>query len=190
MINELLANLAHWLSGQSGSQALIGSFYLWNWIESTHVLTLMLSLGMLFIIDLRMLGLAFPNVPASKVNSQLAIPMAIGFVIMFVTGLILYYANAIHETQSIWFRFKLVLLAAAGVNALLFHRAMKAAEGSWDTERLAPKRLRIGAATSLVVWVLVIMMGRLMAYDWYDCNVPQGPIINWLVNCELYQGQL
>lgn len=186
MINELLATFAHWLSGQSGSQALIGSFYLWNWIESTHVLTLMLSLGMLFIIDLRMLGLAFTNVPATRVNAQLSIPMLIGFVIMFVTGLILYYANAIHETQSIWFRFKLVLLAAAGVNALLFHRAMVAAGGSWDNDRVAPKRLRIGAAASLILWTLVIIMGRLMAYDWYDCAIPQGPFVNWLINCDLY----
>src|SRR5690606_31800269 len=160
--------------------------YLWNWLETTHVLTLMVSLGLLFIIDLRMLGLAFANVPASKVNRQLAVPMTIGFVIMFVTGFVLYYANAIHETQRIWFRFKLVLLGAAGVNMLLFHRAMKAAEGSCDNERLVPKPLRIGAAISLIVWILVIMMGRLMAYDWYDCATPQGPFINWLINCDLY----
>ena len=38
---------------------------MYAWIESTHVLTLILFLGMLFIIDLRMLGVAFADVPAS-----------------------------------------------------------------------------------------------------------------------------
>ncbi|CAN0499099.1 unnamed protein product, partial [Discosporangium mesarthrocarpum] len=37
------------------------SYYMYNWTESTHVLTLMVSLGMLFLIDLRMLGVAFPD---------------------------------------------------------------------------------------------------------------------------------
>ena len=46
MINELLLNFAEWLGNQPGSQSLIGSFYMWNWIESTHVLTLMVFLGM------------------------------------------------------------------------------------------------------------------------------------------------
>ena len=109
MINELLSQFSAWLGNSAGSQALIGSFYLWNWIESAHVLTLMASIGMLFIIDLRMLGWALPNVPASVVAEKLNIPMLIGFSIMITTGMILYYSNAIHETPSIWFRLKMIL---------------------------------------------------------------------------------
>ncbi|MGQ9427320.1 hypothetical protein ACXYTJ_14220 [Gilvimarinus sp. F26214L] len=185
MINELLFNFAEWLGNTSGSQSLIGSFYMWNWIESTHVLTLMLSLGMLFMIDLRMLGWSFTNIPASKMNAQMNIPMFIGFAIMIITGLLLYYANAVHETQSIWFRIKLILLGAAGVNAWLFHKAMAASIDTWDRAPLPPKRIRIGAGLSLSLWILVIIMGRLMAYDWYDCDTPQGAFINWAVGCDL-----
>jgi uncharacterized membrane protein len=185
VINELLLNFAEWLGSQPSSQNLIGSFYMWNWIESTHVLTLMVFLGMLFVIDLRMLGLTLTNVPATKVNDRLNIPMIIGFAIMITTGFILYYANPVHETQSIWFRFKVVLLIAAGINAWLFHRALKASSGSWDMDALAPKRLRIGAALSLLLWTLVIIMGRLMAYDWFDCDKPQGAFINWAVGCNI-----
>jgi uncharacterized membrane protein len=185
VINELLLNFAEWLASQPSSQELIGSFYMWNWIESTHVLTLMVFLGMLFMIDLRMLGWTLTNVPASRVNDRLNIPMFIGFAIMIVTGLLLFYANPVNETQSIWFRIKVVLLVAAGVNAWLFHRALKASAGSWEMDPIPPKRIRAGAAMSLVLWTLVIIMGRLMAYDWFDCDKPQGAFITWAVGCNI-----
>ena len=64
------------------------SYYMYNWVESTHVLTLMVSLGMLFLIDLRMLGLALPDVPASRIAERLNVPMLIGFAVMFITGIL------------------------------------------------------------------------------------------------------
>lgn len=185
MINELLLNFAEWLGSQPGSQSLIGSFYMWNWIESTHVLTLMVFLGMLFMIDLRMLGWSFKEVPASKVSDHLNIPMFIGFAIMIITGLLLFYANPVHETQSIWFRIKVVLLVAAGVNAWMFHRALRDSVETWDRDPVPPKRIRMGAGLSLCLWILVIIMGRLMAYDWFDCGSTQSAFVNWAVGCNI-----
>ena len=189
MINELLSQFSAWLGNSAGSQALIGSFYLWNWVESTHVLTLMVSIGMLFIIDLRMLGWALPNVPAAVIAEKLNVPMLIGFSVMIITGMILYYSNAIHETHSIWFRVKMILLFAAGINAFLFHRAMNKSITTWSNDKLPPKRIRTGAAISLCLWIMIVFMGRLMAYNWYDCELPQGDFINWAAGCNSFPGQ-
>ena len=52
-MNELLYQFAEWLYATPWSRAIEESFYLYNWIETTHVLTVMLSLGMLIFIDLR-----------------------------------------------------------------------------------------------------------------------------------------
>ena len=73
----MLLSLARWLDTQSWSTQLHESYYMYAWIESTHVLTLMLFLGMLFVIDLRMLGVAFPNVPASTLLHRLNRPMVL-----------------------------------------------------------------------------------------------------------------
>ena len=56
-MNELLYNFAVWLDTHELSTSLHESYYMYNWVESTHVLTLMLCLGMLFLIDLRMMEL-------------------------------------------------------------------------------------------------------------------------------------
>ncbi len=182
-MNELLVQFAEWVYTTDASRGIHESFYLYNWIETTHVLTLMICLGMLFFIDMRMLGLAMTNVPASQIAARLNIPMMIGFVIMFITGILLWYAVPVRTTQSLWFRIKMLLLVAAAINAYLFHRQMKASVSSWDTDRRAPKRLRISAALSLAFWAGVITTGRLIAYDWYDCYREMPAFISWAAGC-------
>ncbi len=183
MINEILLQFAEWLDSTAWSSAIHESYYLYNWIETTHVLTLMVFLGMLCFIDLRMLGLTMADVPASRIAARLNVPMMVGFAVMIVTGLLLYYAVPVRTTQSIWFRIKVVLLVAAGINAWLFHRRLREAEGSWDTQPVAPPRLKRGAAMSLALWVGVVTMGRLIAYDWYDCFRPMPAWVEWAAGC-------
>ena len=183
MLNELLLDLARWLDAMPWSSQLHESYYMYPWIESTHVLTLMVFLGMLCVIDLRMLGLAFTNVPASKIAERLDTPMMIGFAIMVVSGFILYFAIPIRSTQSIWFRIKVVLLIAAGINAFLFRAKMKAATGTWDNDPKPPKRIRVGAALSLSLWAGVVITGRSIAYDWYDCHKELPYFMYWLSGC-------
>ena len=121
-MNEFIYNISMWVDGTSWSAKLHESYYMYNWVESTHVLTLILCLGMLFVIDLRMLGYAFRDVSASSIANRLNIPMLLGFIIMFITGILLFYAVPIRTSQSIWFRFKMVLLVAAAINAFIFHK--------------------------------------------------------------------
>ena len=183
MLNEWLLSFARWLDSFAWSTEIHESFYLYAWIESTHVLTIMVFLGMLFVIDLRMLGLAFIDVPASKISERLDKPMMIGFALMVVSGLILFFAIPVRSTQSIWFRIKVVLLIAAGINAFLFRRKMRQAQGDWDTDRVPPKRMRVGAGLSLALWVGVIMTGRTIAYDWFGCHKELPYFMYWLAGC-------
>ena len=183
MLHELIYRAAQWVDSHQWSTMLHESYYMYNWVESTHVLTLMLSLGMLFLIDLRMLGYALPDVPASKLASRLSVPMFVGFSVMFITGILLFYAVPVRTAQSVWFRAKLLLLVASAVNALLFHRSMKKAATGWDAAAKAPLRLRVGASLSLLFWALVVICGRLIAYDWYDCRYNPGPFVDFIAGC-------
>ncbi|MBT7336029.1 MAG: hypothetical protein HN856_16745 [Gammaproteobacteria bacterium] len=190
-MNESLLNLARWLDSQSWSTQLHESYYMYAWIESTHVLALMVFLGMLFVIDLRLLGVAFKTIPANTLAERLDRPLLIGFAVMFITGFILYFAIPVRTTQSIWFRIKVVLLIAAGINALLFRHKMKSASSSWAQQQRPPKSVRLAATLSLAFWAGVVMTGRAIAYDWYDCHKTLPNIMYWAAGCvdELAQAQ-
>ena len=183
MLNELLLSLARWLDSQSWSTAIHESIYLYAWIETTHVITLMVFLGMLFVIDLRMLGAIFPKVPASIIAQRLDKPMMIGFAMMLITGFLLYYAIPVRTTQSLWFRIKVVLLIVAGINAFLFRAKMQASSSSWDLDPIPPKRIRVGAMLSLVLWAGVVITGRTIAYDWFDCHKQLPYAMYWAAGC-------
>lgn len=183
MLNEILLQFARWLDSQAWSTDIHESYYLYAWIETTHVLTLMIFLGMLIIIDLRMLGWAFTQTPASKLAQWLDRPMMLGFVIMVISGILLFYAIPVRSTQSIWFRIKVVLLIAAGINAWLFRQQTKQPNLSWDNDPKPPKRIRVGAGLSLSLWTGVIFTGRAIAYDWYDCHKELSTFMYWAAGC-------
>jgi len=183
VLNEVLLRLAQWLAAQQWSIDLHESYYMYAWIETTHVLTLAVFLGMLFVIDLRMLGLCLTKVPASTIARRLDRPMMVGFTVMIITGFILYYGIPVRTTQSVWFRLKVILLVAAGINAFLFRNKMHAASLTWDRDPVPPRSVRIAAGLSMTLWACVVAAGRLIAYDWYDCNKEQSAFINWAAGC-------
>lgn len=183
MLNELVYSMATWLDDTSWSTLLHESYYMYNWVESIHVLTLILSLGMLFFIDLRMLGYALPNVSSAKIAHRLNIPMLVGFSLMIITGLLLFYAVPVRTSQSVWFRIKLVLLFAAAVNAFLFHKRLNESNESWENDVKAPMPVRVGAALSLIFWILIVIAGRFIAYDWFDCEYTDPGIAQFLSGC-------
>lgn len=182
-MSELIYDFAVWLDDTRWSTLLHESYYMYNWVESTHVLALTLSLGMLFVIDLRMLGYAFADVPAKTVADRLAVPMAAGFALMFVTGALLFYAVPVRTAQSVWFRVKVALLVACAVNAFLFHRRMNRSAAGWSAAPKAPPGLRAGAAASLAAWSLIVVCGRFIAYDWFDCGRSPPAIIGFVAGC-------
>ena len=116
----MLLQVVEWLAGTSWSIALHESLYLYPLIESTHVLTLTVFVGLTVMLDLRLLGLAMKQVPASDVMARLLPWTKAGFVIMAITGLLLFYAIPVRTYQSIFFRAKVAMLILAGLNVWLF----------------------------------------------------------------------
>ena len=183
MFEKWVADFANRLGATDWSVGLHESFYMFNWVESTHVLFLMVSLGMLVVIDLRMLGWWMSDVPASKVASRIGTPMFIGFSVMVITGLALFTAIPVRYTHSLWFRIKLVLLFVAAINAFLFHRHMNRSVATWDTAKVPPSRTRMAAALSLALWAGIVVCGRFIAYDWYDCGKFSNSVLLWATGC-------
>lgn len=182
-MEKLLFQFANWLAATEWSISLHESLYMWNWLESTHVLFLMTSLGLLVVIDLRMLGLWMSDVPASKVVGRLGTPMLISFVIMAISGAILFTSIPVRYTHSFWFRSKMILLLVAAINAILLHRYMNKSVATWDTDAVPPRRIRLGAGLSLALWVAIVLCGRFIANAWFDCDQDNNAFVSWATGC-------
>src|SRR5258708_29634047 len=116
-----LLPFCQWLAETTGSIALHDSLFICPLVESAHVLTLCLFLGLAIMFDLRLLGLTLVSVPMSEIRRRLGPWMVAGFAVMVITGVLLFYAIPVRAYQSIFFRIKAVALILAGLNAFVFH---------------------------------------------------------------------
>ena len=179
-----LLPFCEWLASTKWSIALHESLMAYPLIETSHVLSLMLFVGSVNFVDLRLLGWALRDVPVSEVTRRVLPWTVAGFVVAVVTGLLLFYAIPVRTYQSVWFRVKVVMLIVAGINAGLFHLAQRGGPFAWDADPRPPRRARVAGAVSLVAWATVIVMGRMIAYNWFDCDrQPQPELVNLLAGC-------
>jgi hypothetical protein len=178
-----LLPFCEWLASTRGSIALHESLYMYPLVESVHVLTLCVFVGMSVLLDLRLLGIVFRSVPMSEVTNRLMPWMIGGFIVMVVTGVLLFYAIPIRSYQNIFFRLKLIALLLAGTNAAVYQFGVHKRVARWDTDRVAPKPARAAGALSLLLWAVVVVCGRMIAYNWFDCDMPQRPFVRWAAGC-------
>jgi general stress protein CsbA len=152
-------------SGQLGA-----SLHFWSLLEATHVVTLMLFAGTILVVDLRMLGLAFRSTPYSTLNNRVLPMTIIGFVVLVLTGILLFASEPLKYYHSVWFRAKMIFLAVAAINIFWFHFRTQKTMAAWDTMESPPAPVKLAAAVSITSWILVILFGRLIAFTWFDCG--------------------
>ena len=178
-----LLPFCEWLATTTWSIALHESLYMYPFIESTHVLALFLFAGTIAMVDLRLLGVAFREIPVSEINARILPWTMVGAVVMVVTGVLLFYAIPVRSYQSLWFRFKVVFLLGAAINVWTFHRRVAINQAVWDADKRPPRPARVSAVVSLSMWACVIVFGRMIAYNWFDCDRPQSEFVYWLSGC-------
>jgi hypothetical protein len=165
-----LLEFCQWLGTTQGSVALHESIWAYPIIESVHVLTLCLFLGLTVMLDLRLLGVTMVRTPASEVFQRLLPWTIVGFAVMVATGALLFFAIPVKTYLNIFFRIKVAFLLLAGVNVAVFQRTISRSMQRWDTDPVPPFRARLAAAVSLVLWAGIVVAGRMIAYNWFEKN--------------------
>jgi hypothetical protein len=150
-----------WLQTTQVASAIGENEILFPWIESVHVLAIVLVVGTIWIVDLRLLGFASLDLTARRVMRDV-IPYTWGaFGVAALTGSLMFSSDAVHYAHNRMFQVKLLLLALAGLNMVLFHLIGVRDIARWDkVDGRAPIAARAAAAISLLLWIGVVAMGR------------------------------
>jgi hypothetical protein len=157
-------SVCEWLQSVPWASGIKHSAWQFPVIESIHSLALGAMLWPAALLDLRLLGVAQQRRPVSQVAAQFLPWVWTGFVVMIVTGALLFCSEAVKCYNSPFFRVKVLLLGIAGVNALVFHTTVFRSLDQWDEAAATPWRAKLAGASSLLVWIGVVAMGRGLAY--------------------------
>jgi hypothetical protein len=140
------------------------SLFLFPLIESTHVFCLAMVFGTIAIIDLRLLGLASTHRSFTQMASDILKWTWAAFALTVLTGSLMFITNAPVYYHNFYFRTKMALLALTGINMLVFELTAHRTIHAWDKAPSVPRAGKAVAALSLLMWIGIIVMGRLIGF--------------------------
>ncbi len=161
-----ILQLCEWIGNTSFSVGIRESIWIYPIIESVHVLGLTLFLGLLLLWDTRLLGFVLRRVPVSALWRQLFPWIAFGAVIITISGTLLFWSDPVKFYGNVFFRIKVVALLLAAANAAAYHLGIERKLVEWDTAT-PPRAARLAGGTSIAIWAIVVVVGRLIAYNWF-----------------------
>lgn len=159
-----ILEICTWLEGSRLGLTISESEFLFPTIETLHVLALALVFGSIAMLDLRLLGVSNRDRGVMQLSEDV-LPWTWGaFVVAAITGSLMFVSSATGYYDNVPFRFKLVLLALAGLNMAVFHFTAFRAVHNWNFTLPTPRAARIAASLSLLSWVGVIVAGRWVGF--------------------------
>ena len=153
------------------TQAMTYNKWWWAFMMDLHFLGLVLLIGSVGALDLRIMGFArqLPLEPLHRV-----VPWALaGFGINVVTGLLAFIGMPEFYTLDYAFWVKLLAILLLGVNAAAFYlTGIFGGVKDLGPGEDAPLSAKLVAASSLILWFAVIILGRYIQF--YQDSIPLG----------------
>ena len=156
-----------WLEGLAWTTAIRESTWGYPTIETAHVASVVVFAGLVIMMDLRLVGVAFTHAPPAQIQRRLFPWQMAGLIPSTATGLLLCCIDPLRYYRNVFFWVKLGLLAVAGLNALTFHAKTYRTAGGWGEDPQLTATVRLAGAVSLLLWFAIIVSGRLIAYNWF-----------------------
>ena len=161
-----LRNLFEWVDAFPSSIAMRESLYAFPILLTIHLISLATFAGLVMMMDLRLLGVAYRGTPFSEVQGRLFPWQMAAMVVTSLAGLLLLYAQPMRYFGKVLYWIKIALIVLAGANALLFHLTTYRSVAKWDTAG-PPLGAKVAGVLSLAMWACIVAFGRLTAYDWW-----------------------
>lgn len=156
--------LAEQIEASAIGVAIAESRYAYPVIEGIHLVGLSISVGLIFLTDLRLMNLFLKRVPLQDMLRHLRPYVIGGFIAVFISGGLLFWSAAARMLESPAFIAKMLFMASAGVNALYFEFVIAQRQPVRENHRILPSSVRYAGMASLSLWTLVVVCGRLIPY--------------------------
>jgi hypothetical protein len=161
---DVLLAFCKWLTHTAMGKDIRDSLWLFPVIETLHIFGIVALVGSTSILDLRLMGLTFRDEAVTKLAKRFLPWTWFGFAVQVITGLLLFSSEAVKMYGNWAFQLKMLLILAAGLNAVVFHFLAYKSVGKWDQDPVAPLSARIAGSVSILLWFGIVAAGRWIAY--------------------------
>lgn len=154
-----MLSFAEWLASTSASATVTDILWLIPTLQTIHIICLAILFSSIFAIALGVNGKLGGETSAPVLARRFIPWVKIAFVVLVITGVLLIVGEPPREIMNwaSWVKFPLIVVAL--IATANFYRTVANA----DAESVAAKA-KSGIKTLVVLWALVIIFGRLIAY--------------------------
>jgi hypothetical protein len=134
-------------------------------IQSIHIAGIGIVLTSVFMMDMRILGLAGKDQTLRQTTKRFGPWLMWALVALLVTGALMVIGEPVRELVTVSFWLKMFLIIVGTVVAAIFLRTLRNNEQRWEdtiTKRLS---IKLMAIFTLLIWLAIIVLGRMIAYD-------------------------
>jgi len=161
---QLVVEALKWLETTPVAVFMSQSAWGFSAILMLHLIAIIIVVGMIAIVDLRLIGLASRNCAVTDLSRDVLPLTWAAFVVATVTGLLVFTAQPVKYFDNYGFRIKFALMALAGINMLVFQLITYRGVSKWDRDAAVPLAARLAGAISLTSWFAVVASGRWTGY--------------------------
>jgi len=154
--------ILYWLESTSLANWVGGSLWGYPISLASHSVGLAIMCGIVAIVDLRVAGY-FPSLSLNSMRTALKIAWW-GFAINFISGFALYTSQASYFTFHKAFIVKIIAILLAAINAYMLQKMLAKNGSNWDAGEAIPSKAKQLAFSSLLLWLIAVIAGRLIAY--------------------------
>ena len=158
-----MIDFATWLSGTSLSLSIQNELWVIPTLQSIHIIAIAAVVSSVLFINLRLLRVADRNHSVLETVQRFLPWLWTGLIILFLTGATLVVGEPLRELSSVPFWIKMALIVCGIILTTWFQRSLSTEYAAWDAGR-SSGRIRMFAIANLVIWVAIIVAGRLIAY--------------------------
>jgi hypothetical protein len=134
-------------------------------IQSIHIVGIGIVMASVFMIDLRILGWAGMDQTLRQTTSRFGPWLTASLWLMAATGLLMVIGEPVRELVTFSFWLKMFLVVVGTLIAVLFQRTLRKHEPRWEETIARRGSVRALAIVTFLIWVGIIILGRLIAYD-------------------------
>lgn len=135
--------------------------------ETVHVVAVSFVVGLIAIVDLRLLGVASMGHALTRLMRDVLPWTWAAFVVAVIAGLAMFISQPVDYFINTAFRIKVFLLILAGCNMIFFHVVTFRGVADWDRSRSLPLAARLAGAASLTFWIAIVFLGRQVGFTMY-----------------------
>ena len=136
-------------------------------IQTVHILGISIIMGTVVILNLRILGLAVPSQNITEMTRRLMPWFWSALVFNIISGSVFVFARPFRYFDNPIFGWKFLFLIPALLLTAFFHSMSKRQDNYWQMNVKRRISARVIALCSLILWILVPLAGRWIAYVEY-----------------------